>query len=476
MDFSPIGFGSYRIDISIREHYDALVKALTGGINLIDTSANYSDGGSEMLIGKVINDLISENRIKREEITLVTKGGYIQGKNYKHAEKLRQEGDGFTGVVEYSEGLWHSISKDFLQDQIDRQIQRLNQSYIDVYLLHNPEYYLSWAKKRNIPGDEARDIYYDRIRKAFEFLESKVEEGKILAYGISSNTFPVHSNEFDFTSLEEVINIAISISVDNHFKFIQLPLNLFEAGAIVNQNQINNSETVLELADKAGLKVLINRPLNAITSKGLVRLSDFKSEPFLEKDFIRQIKLVSMMEEDLINETIPRQNLTPAEAQGLIKILSFGNLVDKNWKFFGSIEHYKDVLEQLFVPRINYLINFFEGKIINTSSKEMFQKYIRECYKLLNFVTNYYKLRAEKRSIFIHSLIDKFLDNQFKSLSLSQKSILLLKSIKGVSCVLVGARKEEYVDDILRISNEDKIDNASEVIKYVSSEIENASY
>ncbi len=44
---SICGFGGYRIDESVAEHNKALELALANGINLIDTSANYADGGSE---------------------------------------------------------------------------------------------------------------------------------------------------------------------------------------------------------------------------------------------------------------------------------------------------------------------------------------------------------------------------------------------------------------------------------------------
>jgi len=472
MKFSSIGFGCYRVDSNIQEHYDALSKALTSGINVIDTSANYSDGGSEKLVGKVIDDLIAEGKIKRDKIVLVTKGGYIQGQNYKFALKLKDEGKPFSEVVEYADRLWHCISPEFLEDQIGRQLLRLNQSYVDVYLLHNPEYYLGWAKQNKIQLSEAREIYYDRIRRAFEFLEEKVKEGKILFYGISSNTFVKHSNDYEFTSLEKARDIANSISEDNHFKLIQFPFNLFEAGAITNKNQINNTETILELASKTDLKVLINRPLNAITSKGLVRLADFKWEAFNEKDFIKQIKLVSLMEEDLLTEKLESEALDKNNRDNLEKLLTFGKLIDENWKYFGSIEHFNDVVSQLFAPRMDDLMNIFEEKISSSDVKDFFRRYIKECYKLLNFVSNYYKMRAEKRSRLIHSLIDKNLDEKYYGLTLSQKTILLLSSVEGVTSVLVGARKEIYVEDVIKISHEGKIENTKEIIKLVSKEIE----
>ena len=45
LSVSAAGFGSYRIDASSSAHEQALLYALRSGVNLIDTSANYTDGG-----------------------------------------------------------------------------------------------------------------------------------------------------------------------------------------------------------------------------------------------------------------------------------------------------------------------------------------------------------------------------------------------------------------------------------------------
>ena len=54
-------------------HESALRRYLAMGGNLIDTSANYGDGASEELVGKVLAGL------PRDRVIVVTKGGYIQG-------------------------------------------------------------------------------------------------------------------------------------------------------------------------------------------------------------------------------------------------------------------------------------------------------------------------------------------------------------------------------------------------------------
>ncbi|MBI2884402.1 MAG: DUF255 domain-containing protein, partial [Candidatus Methylomirabilis oxyfera] len=51
---SKLGFGGYRIDDETPEHTEALDRALRHGCNLIDTSTNYMDGGSERCVGAVL--------------------------------------------------------------------------------------------------------------------------------------------------------------------------------------------------------------------------------------------------------------------------------------------------------------------------------------------------------------------------------------------------------------------------------------
>jgi len=472
--FSKIGFGCYRINTGIEQHYDSLRNALLTGVNLIDTSSNYSMGGSESLVGKVLNELISENKIKREDIILVTKGGYIQGILLNELKKLKEKGKIFEEVVEESDRLWHCISPEFLEDQLQRQFERLNTSYIDYYLLHNPEYFLENAAHNNTDKSTASEIYYGRIEKAFRYLEKQCNTGRIKFYGVSSNTFPAYSDDPSFTSLERVFEIADSISKSNRFKMIQLPLNLFEAGAVRIKNQENKTKTVLEYAAEKDLKVLINRPLNAITSKGLVRLADFKSEQLEEKDFIKQIKLVKLLEEDLLNEKLSGEEIPEEDLKKLKNGLITGKQIEENWKFFGSIEHFNDLIRQLFAPRINTLHDYFDKNISDEGAKELFNNYIHNVYRLLNLTGNYYKLRAKKRSGFIHGLINSKLDPAYHNLSLSQKTVLIISSVKGVDCVLAGMTKPEYADDLLKVTGLNKIDNAEEIISYVSSEIESA--
>ncbi len=267
---SSLGFGSYRIDAQTPEHAAALQKALLGGVNLIDTSTNYTDGSSETCIGNVLA------RHRREELIVVSKVGYVQGQALMLARAREQGGAAFPEMVKYTDGCWHCIHPQFLADQLERSLRRLQLEKVDVYLLHNPEYFFTDAAKRHKRGslEALRDEFYDRIRRAFSYLEGEVRRGRIGFYGVSSNTFVVPERAPEATSLERMWMIAREVTPDHHFAVAQLPANLFESGAMLTRNCVTGNRTALEFAQEHDLAVLVNRPLNAFYREHLIRLAD----------------------------------------------------------------------------------------------------------------------------------------------------------------------------------------------------------
>ena len=270
---SEAGFGGYRVDVSVAEHRQALEHALRSGINLIDTSANYADGGSERLVGAVLTDMIKLGEIGREHVVVVTKAGYLQGENLELSRQRKGEGVPFPDLVVFDAELEHCIHPVFLAEQLTRSLQRMQLTHIDCLLLHNPEYYLKWANHNNIDPEVAQTEYLRRIEVAFRYLESEVESGRIGCYGISSNTFPKPATDYERTDLSAILALAEAISQQHHFRVIEFPCNLFEQGAMVEENQPMN-QTLIEFALDNQVTTLINRPLNAIQADQLIRLAD----------------------------------------------------------------------------------------------------------------------------------------------------------------------------------------------------------
>ncbi|MFT5433150.1 MAG: aryl-alcohol dehydrogenase-like predicted oxidoreductase, partial [Myxococcota bacterium] len=192
---SGIGFGAYRIRESEDEHRRALAQALAAGCNLLDTSTNYGDGSSERLVGQVL-----PKEMDRDGVVVVSKVGYVQGRNLTEAKQRLADGNPYPEMVRYSDRCWHCIHPEFLEAQITASLERMQLSCVDVMLLHNPEYFLM-DRARN-PGamslEQRRDVYYRRVAHAFEFLEAQVSAGRIAHYGVSSNTFVVDPGRGDF--------------------------------------------------------------------------------------------------------------------------------------------------------------------------------------------------------------------------------------------------------------------------------------
>ena len=90
-------------------------------------------------------------------------------------------------------------------------------------------------------------------KKAFVFLEDKVQEGKIKAYGISSNTFIHPKEEKESTDFSIVLDILKEIP-NHHFKYIQFPLNLLEMGALERQF---DGLHLIELAQENNMQTII---------------------------------------------------------------------------------------------------------------------------------------------------------------------------------------------------------------------------
>ncbi len=357
---SQAGFGCYRVSTGVARHQAALQKALREGINLIDTSSNYADGGSESLVGEVLENLIASGEISREEIVIVSKVGYLQGQNYDLSRERKQQGRPFPELVEYGEGLEHCIHPEFLMDQLNRSLERLKLETIDFYLLHNPEYYLEWAHKKGYELEKARAEYYRRIQNAFEYLEEEAARGRLRYYGISSNTFPAAADQTDFTCLETIRDIAESIAVSHHFRLIQLPLNLMEPGAVLQKNQ-PDGDSVLEFAQRKGLGVLVNRPLNAFYNNQMVRLAQVPTSERQSKDeIVRKIQFLTKSEKSLWMKILPSTNVPSGLRARIKEQMAIGETLKHHWLNFGSYEGWRDITTGNFQPRIQGVMDFLE--------------------------------------------------------------------------------------------------------------------
>jgi aryl-alcohol dehydrogenase-like predicted oxidoreductase len=450
LSVSQAGFGCYRVSVDVPHHEKALHTALTEGINLIDTSANYADGDSEKLVGKVLGNLVQSGDLARDEVVVVSKVGYLQGQNYTLSQERKQQGRPFPELLEFEKGMEYCIHPDFLQDQLTRSLERFNLKTLDYYLLHNPEYYLEWAVKNRQPLESARTEYYRRINAAFEYLEEEVTRGRIRNYGISSNTFPAAAELPDFTCLQTIREIAESIDAGHHFNLIQLPFNLMEPGALLENNQPDGS-SILEFARKYSLGVLVNRPLNAFYKNQLLRLAEipeFTLQP--KEEIVRKIQFLTKSEKGLWVKILRKIELPPQLQARIKEQMAIGATLKHHWLNFGSFERWRQVKTGNFLPRIrgvmDFLVPYAEDNEDISNWMTSHNEKIEEAFKAVDSI---YAEEAAHQVDRIRRVVAAA-DPQWSSEgTMSQKALRAIRSTSAVSCVLVGMRREAYVSDVL---------------------------
>lgn len=447
---SPAGFGGYRVDAESSAYHEALRYALENGVNLIDTSSNYGGGGSEELVGIVLRRLHDEGEVPRESVVVVSKGGYLQGQNYQISQQRKASGRPWPELVEYGEGLEHCIHPEFLEDQITRSLRRLQLETLDVYLLHNPEYYLNWAEKQGIDLEQAEQEYYRRILEAFTYLEEEVAQGRIQRYGISSNTFPAPAGTPGHTSLTRVWEIGQVIGPENHFQVIQLPMNLLETGAATEANQ-PEGDSVLAYARGKGLAVLVNRPLNAIQGSQLTRLADVKAEGVAHPDMVKK-RIEKVVGEEIRFRTEILRLLEVGEQveKRLVSIFSAGRLLQWRWQGFGSYHNWNDMQTRYLVPRLQAAVDVFTSEPeLPPGVRGWLQNYVEALNQAMAGIDAIYAREGNRQAASLKRQVGAADETWAEGETLSQMAVRALRSTAGVTSVLVGMRRREYVEDVL---------------------------
>jgi aryl-alcohol dehydrogenase-like predicted oxidoreductase len=454
---SRLGFGGYRVDGTEPEYGAALRAALVSGVNVIDTSTNYMDGESERLVGSVLGSLVATQALARDEVIVVSKIGYVQGHNLKEADARERAGRPYPEMVKYGEGIWHCIHPEFLADQLDASLDRLSLAALDVCLLHNPEYMLSEALQRGETSlVELRQRFYDRIERAFAYLERQVAAGRIGWYGVSSNNVGRDAQDPEGTSLLDLVSAATRAAAScgmsqHHFAVLQCPMNLFEHEVWSRPNTGSNHEkTVLDLAQQEDLAVLVNRPLNAMPSSrsGMLRLADVSLEGEAG-DGEQALRAVVDLEEEYRSKLAP---VIPYGGKGLHPN-EFFNWAEELTSVRGrlqGLEHWEQIEHQMIAPHVNQVLQAIP-RMLQGAAAEQWEawrdRYIPRFLALLGMLRREAAEKSLVRTQRVAAVVDPLLPDSKRKESMSRKALWVLTSTPGVTSVLNGMRSVRYVED-----------------------------
>ena len=294
--YSSIGLGTYLGDFdeeTDRRYEEAVLEALRQGCNVFDCAINYRCMRSEVSLGKALAQAFQEGW-KRDEVIVSSKGGFIPFDGQPPADPQAYFRESYVekGLCSPGEIVagCHCTSPTYLRDQLERSLENLGLSTIDIYYVHNPETQLAELNREEFMG---------RLKAVFEFLEQAVSEGKLRAYGTATwNGYRVDPSSRDYLFLAAVCELAGQVGGEgHHFKVIQLPYNLAMPEALTLQNQQDPHEAsgmrpVLQLVDQYNLVVMASA---SICQGRLTRqLPSFVGERLkgLETDAQRAIQFV----------------------------------------------------------------------------------------------------------------------------------------------------------------------------------------
>ncbi len=260
---SSIGLGTYlgeADEATDRSYTEAIMAAVTGGINVLDTAINYRHQLSERSLGAALQRLLESGQARRDEVVVCTKAGYLSLDAAVKAEPREYFLEEYVkpGVVKPAEvaGGIHCMAPRYLHDQIERSRRNLGLETIDVFYLHNPETQLGY-----VPGQE----FEQRLWAAFTVLEDAVESGRIRYYGTATwSGYRANPEEREHLELEAVVEVARDAGGEgHHFRFVQLPFNLVmpEAYAYANQKVDGATVPLLEAARRLGVAVVASATL-----------------------------------------------------------------------------------------------------------------------------------------------------------------------------------------------------------------------
>ncbi len=255
---SSVGYGTSAGALS--DEVDAAYRAAVGqvveaGCNLLDTAPSYRAQRSEIALGRAIAALVGSGACSRDELIVMSKGGFIPHRLQRPADPARYVYDTLVrgGIAEPEDlaGGIHCLTPGFLAQQVNWSLRNLGLRTLDVYFLQNPEIQLAFVD---------RATFRKRMQLAFAALEEETSAGRIGCYGLATweglRRAPVSP---DYLSLEVMLQLAAEVAgPDHHLRAIQLPINpaMPEAQTLRNQPVQNRILSALNAARDLGVTVI----------------------------------------------------------------------------------------------------------------------------------------------------------------------------------------------------------------------------
>jgi aryl-alcohol dehydrogenase-like predicted oxidoreductase len=325
LSLSSIGLGTYLGEPDAetdRLYREAVIRAVGLGCNVIDSAINYRFQRSERAVGEALRPLFAGGGVRREELVVATKGGYVSFDGGYPANPNAYFTETFVrpGVARPEDLVagCHCMTPAYLKHQLSQSLENLGLTCVDIYYLHNPEQQLD-----EVPRAE----FTRRMRAAMAALEEEAAAGRLQVYGTATwNGYRVPPGADGHLSLQELTGLAREVGGEgHHFRVIQLPLNLGMPEALTHPTQELDGEPVPALTAAARLGTYVMASASLLQAKLTRGMPPFLGEILagLETDAQRALQfvrsapglgtaLVGMKQEAHVLENLATARVPPA--------------------------------------------------------------------------------------------------------------------------------------------------------------------
>ncbi|KAL0488456.1 hypothetical protein AKO1_015621 [Acrasis kona] len=439
-----VGFDSTQVSNNNKNYQVALQFALQSGCNVVHIDPNNVIG--QELCAVVLNGMIEENVLKRDEIIITSQVGYHE-----------PTGRDSINIVHFDPTKDHSIAPSSIKDQLALLKELLHMDTIDILYLTDPE--IQYA------DDDDDATFSNKIEEAFSYMEQLVQEGQIQRYGIHSRFLPDQSRR-KFT-LKQYLDVAIKAGgEDHHFEYISFPYNFVEKQPYQHRAYNGSTDNLFQNAQHYNISTIGHRPLHAILPGGKsVKFVDVRVEndthsfePTLQdpnQETALNVFMDSMNETIRYEQTLPDADDFPTDiAKGEnhklphIGALRWGMILSGNLSRLDTLHTFENVLENRIRPELHYAHEKLRKSQMGKKYSQWLVQYNYLCTKMIR---DYTTLLKEKHLFEVRNAkkhVDELCPELIGSETMSKKVMRTLLS-SGVDCVLTDPRHESQIDDLV---------------------------
>lgn len=226
-----LGIGLYQgeeSDLVDARLFEIMEHALAMGINVVDCAPSYRNLRSEKVLGAIVR------RYPNQNFFISTKGGFVP---FDFSQLVEAE-DEFVqnlfnkGLIRpelFDKDYFQTFDWRFLDYLLANTLQTISRDYVDVYYLHNPEYFLAKV---------GRQRFIKVMKDVFVWLKNRIEIGQIKAFGIASWHGFFNDSEETTLQLLDFVQLSDEVGIRAYFQFVQVPFNFSQTKALFNKSQV----------------------------------------------------------------------------------------------------------------------------------------------------------------------------------------------------------------------------------------------